>query len=159
MAETVASPPANPKDQVNVPSILMLLTAGIGVLSGLVSLVQHLAGSTAFSPEMVQKYMDQIQDPQAQQQIQQLMPLLQKLGAGGGAGGIIWALVGLAINGFVLFGAVKMRNLQSWGVALAAAILCVIPCCAGPCYCLGIPAGIWALVVLNRAEVKTAFVV
>jgi hypothetical protein len=34
--------------------------------------------------------------------------------------------------------------------------MALIPC-LGPCYILGIPAGIWALVVLARPEVREAF--
>jgi hypothetical protein len=39
---------------------------------------------------------------------------------------------------------------------MAASIIAIIPC-FGPCCCLGIPVGIWALVVINKPEVKSAF--
>jgi hypothetical protein len=38
---------------------------------------------------------------------------------------------------------------------MVGAITAVLPC--GPCWILGLPVGIWALVVLSRAEVKEAF--
>jgi len=70
-------------------------------------------------------------------------------------GGVFFPLIMLVANAFVLFGGLKMRNLESFGLAMAAAIIAVIPCC--PCGCIGIPAGIWALIVLNKPEVKAAF--
>ena len=39
---------------------------------------------------------------------------------------------------------------------VTASILAVIPCLS-PCFILGIPFGIWALVVINQADVKEAF--
>ncbi|MFP2897025.1 hypothetical protein [Corallococcus sp. 4LFB] len=66
------------------------------------------------------------------------------------------ALPGLCLNGLVVFGAWKMKNLQLHGLAMAVAIICCIPCC-GPAWGLGLIPGIWSLVVLNRPEVKAAF--
>jgi hypothetical protein len=37
-----------------------------------------------------------------------------------------------------------------------AAILAMVPCLT-PCCFLGLPVGIWALVVLNRAKIKSEF--
>ncbi|MDP8924982.1 MAG: hypothetical protein M3O34_19215 [Chloroflexota bacterium] len=48
-----------------------------------------------------------------------------------------------------------MRALRSWGVAMAGAILAIVPC--GPCCLLGLPFGIWAILVLIDDEVKQAF--
>ena len=55
-----------------------------------------------------------------------------------------------------LIGALKMMKLQSHGFAIATAIMMLIPC--GSCCCfLNIGAGIWALVVLQKPEVKSEF--
>ncbi|MBN8228682.1 hypothetical protein JYK02_14305 [Corallococcus macrosporus] len=66
------------------------------------------------------------------------------------------ALPGICLNGLVVFGAWKMKNLQLHGLAVTVAIICCIPCC-GPAWGLGLIPGIWSLVVLNRPEVKAAF--
>jgi predicted Zn finger-like uncharacterized protein len=60
--------------------------------------------------------------------------------------------------GLIAFGARKMRNLSShgWGMASAIMAIAALPL-FGPC---GLPIfgpGIWALVVLNRLNVKAAF--
>ncbi len=56
----------------------------------------------------------------------------------------------------VILGAIKMKNLQSYGFAMAASIIAMIPCIS-PCCFLGLPFGIWALVVLCDDQVKAAF--
>lgn len=69
---------------------------------------------------------------------------------------MVFGLILMFLHAFVIFGAVSMMRLRNYGVAYTAAVLSVIPCCSG-CYFLGIPFGIWALVVLNREDVKAAF--
>ena len=54
------------------------------------------------------------------------------------------------------FGAVCMLRMRRYGFAMASAILALIPVCS-PCFFLGIPFGIWALVVLSQAEVRQRF--
>jgi len=56
----------------------------------------------------------------------------------------------------ILLGALKMKNLQSYGFAMTAAILAMIPCLS-PCCLLGFPMGIWAIAVLVDPQVKAAF--
>jgi len=64
-------------------------------------------------------------------------------------------LLGLAISLLVGYGALQMLKLRSYGWSLAASILALIPC-TSPCCVVGLPIGIWALVVLSRPEVKAA---
>jgi hypothetical protein len=105
----------------------------------------------------------------------QLFSVVVNLGAVGGAGNfgpqplpaqfpqgaLVGILVGttfvsIALSAFIIWGAVRMRNLQSYGMAMGAAILAMLPC-IWPCCLLGLPFGIWALVVLSDADVKMAF--
>jgi hypothetical protein len=62
----------------------------------------------------------------------------------------------IVLHSVVLFGAISMLRMKNLGLAYTAAVISVIPCCSG-CYVLGIPFGIWALIVLNRPEVKASF--
>lgn len=68
------------------------------------------------------------------------------------------ALLGLGLIGglIILFGGIKMRNLQNYGLCMTASILAMIPCLSC-CFLIGIPVGIWALVVLSKPEVKNLF--
>lgn len=77
-----------------------------------------------------------------------------------------WALIGpiVAIGGGILFllmsifmmiGAGSMWRLGSYGLAVFAAILAVLPWT--PTFLIGVPVGIWALLVLKEPDVKAAF--
>jgi hypothetical protein len=72
-----------------------------------------------------------------------------------GASGIVSGIVGILMAVAVIAGAIKMKKLENYGMAMAAAIIAMIPC--NCCCVLGLPFGIWALVVLNDANVKAAF--
>jgi len=70
---------------------------------------------------------------------------------------IILCVVGLAIDAFIVFGALKMMRLESYGLAVAAAVLSVIPCLSSPCIALGVPFGLWSIFVLMEPEIRGAF--
>lgn len=71
------------------------------------------------------------------------------------AGGIVGALIGIVFGGLITFGSLKMKNLQSFGLAMTASIIAMLPCHI--CCLVGLPIGIWSLVVLNKPEVKSSF--
>ncbi len=63
----------------------------------------------------------------------------------------------LGLSAVILLGGLKMLKLRNYGLCVAAAVIALVPCLS-PCCCLGLPIGIWALVVLLKPEVKSAFV-
>ena len=67
---------------------------------------------------------------------------------------IIWA-ISLACSALVFLGGTKMKQLQSYGLAVAASIVSILPC--NGCCCVGLPIGVWALMILLTADVKLAF--
>ena len=69
---------------------------------------------------------------------------------------IIGNLLGLLLSVLILIGAAKMRSLRSYEFSVTAAIVAMLPCVT-PCCLLGLPFGIWALIVLTRPEVKSQF--
>jgi hypothetical protein len=84
-------------------------------------------------------------------------PQMQKLiGTLGGSLGIVQNIIGGIVGVIVLLGAAKMQKLQSYQFALTASIVAMVPCIS-PCCVFGLPFGIWALVVLNKPEVKSQF--
>lgn len=68
----------------------------------------------------------------------------------------IWGILLIVASVFVLYGALQMKKMTNYGTAKAAAVVASIPL-LGPCCLLGIPFGIWALVVLGKPGVKEAF--
>jgi uncharacterized membrane protein len=77
-------------------------------------------------------------------------------GSGEFFGSIVSLIVWIVMNLAIAAGAISMIRLRSHRSAQTAAIMSVIPVCS-PCFVLGIPFGIWALIVLNRPGVKQRF--
>lgn len=127
--------------RVKGPAIALKVTAIVGlvlVALGLIWNIMVLSG--------VQIGMQQINDPQMQK-------LLSSLGGGLG---IVQDIIVAAMSIIVLIGAAKMQTLRNYQFALTAAIVAMLPCIS-PCCVFGLPFGIWALVVLNKPEVKSQF--
>ena len=73
-----------------------------------------------------------------------------------GAFGIGVSLVAVCMAAFIIYAALKMRELSHWELAVAASVLAMIPCIS-PCCIIGLPIGIWSLIVLTKPEIKAAF--
>ena len=69
---------------------------------------------------------------------------------------VTYGLANVAVNVLILVGAVKMKKLRNYPLAMAVSILALIPC-VGPCCLFGIPFGIWALIALCDDSVRMAF--
>jgi hypothetical protein len=121
--------------QVKGPAVGLMVTAGIGIFFQLISLVLHLLGTGLGAMGGGNERMSQMMS---------------------GTVGMVASVIGLVIGGVIFMGASKMKTLQSYGFAMAACILAMIPCIS-PCCLLGLPIGIWALIVLMKPEVKSAF--
>ncbi len=123
------------------PAIALIVTAGLGVAYyGLSGLFTFITGGAMFHHGM---------PPHIPPQMRAFVE-----GMRGPLAGVV-SLAVVALNGFVLFGAIQMLRLRNYGVALAAAIAAMLPC---QCCCVfGLPFGIWALVGLNKPEVKSQF--
>jgi len=72
-----------------------------------------------------------------------------------------WGTAALGVLGFlvapvIIFGAIQMLRGRSFGLSRTAAILAVIPL-TSCCFVVGVPFGIWALVVLSQPDVKALF--
>ena len=71
-------------------------------------------------------------------------------------GGALAGLLAAAVYAVIFFGAWSMKNLKRQIFAIAAAVLALISCCS-PCFLIGAPLGVWALITLNSPNVKSAF--
>lgn len=129
------SPPVN-LDQVNGPALALMIIAGINLALGALSLILNVLGTSFISTQ-------QLPD----QAWAQMMS---------GTMGVVLNLVGMAVSGIIFYGGWKMKQLENHGLAVTSSILAIVPC-TSPCCLLGIPIGIWALVVLFKPEIKSAF--
>ena len=129
---------------VSAPAVCLIVTAILGMLNSVVGVVFSLVGARIPG-------LDLAKDPQFAR-FERVIEMFS------GTAGVISGLISLAVGAFILVGALKMMKLRSYGLAMAASIIAMIPCLLPfPCCCLGLPFGIWALVVLCRPEVKSAF--
>ena len=128
--QPMAGNPALLQSKVNGPATFMMVLAIINLVLAPIGIIMNLV---------------QEPNPDLPEQFRMLE------GPIGIIGNILWMIT----NAIILMGALKMKKFQSYGLAMTASILCIL--CDWNCCCLGIGAGVWAIVVLNNAQVKAAF--
>ncbi len=143
------------RNKTNVPGILLLIVGILNVLGALYFAFNGVV--TLLDPQMAMAAAKQF-NPQQEQQMKQLGWSMDQLVNATAIGYIILGAIGVIAAIIIIFGGVQMRNLRSYGLAVFASILALIPCISPMgCCVLGEVAGIWALVVLMNQDVKTAF--
>lgn len=129
--------PAAALAKVKAPALTMMILTGIGMLVGIAGLLMNIL-SVGFAATS------------------------RPSGSNGaypmfnGGVGIAGNLLGLGVGAFALWGLNEMRNARNWGVSLAAVIVSMAPC-LGPCFCINLFVGIWAIIVLVDKDVKPGF--
>jgi hypothetical protein len=105
--------------KVNGPATALLVIGAINVVLSLFGIVQNV--------------MYLVNPPQA---IDQAPPvegfdpqMMMKFVQGAGAVGIVMNFIAIGIAVVIVMGALKMKKLESWGMAVAAAALAMIPSC------------------------------
>ena len=68
--------------------------------------------------------------------------------------GLLVGLLVICCNVLIVVGALRMLRFKNYGLAITACILAMI---TPPGLILGLPVGIWALIVLSRHDVREAF--
>jgi hypothetical protein len=141
---TAGADASSARQQVSGPAIGLMVTGVLGGLGSLLGLLWNLLGLGAGFAGA---------DLRGNPELEHLVTLLT------GTLGTIVQLLILGVSCFIFYGGLKLRNLESYPLCVVAVILAIltIACCSCPSCCIGPPAGIWALVVLNRPEVKSQF--
>jgi len=125
------------------PAIAMMVIAGLDIAAGIVDVLLRLLGIGFYAANTAQ-----FGRPGGPRGVGPEFLASGVLGIGGD-------ILGMAVAVLILVGALKMKSLSSYGLAMTACIVSMIPCHS--CCCLGLPFGIWGLVMLNKPEVKDAF--
>ncbi|NTX04829.1 hypothetical protein HUA74_24900 [Myxococcus sp. CA051A] len=141
-------PGTNPKEAVSLPAILLMVTSAVTFLWALTNM------ATPVGPEQLDQIYNDPNLARYRDAIDQNRETIEWFVSMGGRLATFGPVV--LLNALTFFGAFKMRQLQSRGLAMAGAIASLVPCC-GTCGCLALPISIWALVVLAKPEVKAAF--
>jgi hypothetical protein len=124
-------------DQVSGPSVGLLITGILGAVLSFIGLIASLF-ETGIESIKAHRYFEEYAD------------------LAEGAAGVAFCFVGLLLAAFIIYASLKMKELTQWGLCLAASIIAMIPC-VSPCCIVGLPIGIWCLVVLTKPEVRAAF--
>ncbi len=150
MTENPDRLPPSPQDpNVATAGTLLMVVGVLGIVYALISIASAALSSSGLMASI-------LKDPALQEQLKKSASepgvMMQRVM------GLGWGLVMGLANGFVVFGGLKMRENKNYPVALIAAVVACVPCCfTGCCTIFSIPAGIFALMTLTRAEVKAAF--
>ncbi len=70
---------------------------------------------------------------------------------------LIWGISGFFASFLVTFAGLRLRSARSAWLIYLGAIAAMFPCCGSACCVLGLPLGVWALVVMQDEQVKAAF--
>ncbi len=143
--------------KVTPPAIGLIVTGVLNVLLSLWGIISSALFVAGLNP-MAQGQMQQFEELAAQggEQAAMAETIMQVTSVMQGPVGLVAGIIQLVIGGVIIAGAIKMKNLQSYGFALTATILAMIPCLSNCCI-VGLPIGIWALVVLLDNNVKQGF--
>lgn len=140
--------PAAAAAALKVPAILLIIFGVLGLLMTFVSPFLK-----KFWVDVSLHFIEQM-NIQLPQQSRDQMEAARS--AGFGFQDAFGLMLGLVSNTVILLGGFKMLKVQTWGLALAATILFMLPC-GSFCCCIGLPLGVWFIIVLNKPEIKSAF--
>ena len=122
----------DPAGRVAAPAIGLMVAGGLSAVFTLFSLLILGIGGTAA-----------ISDPE----VRDALPGFGILA--------VFGIVKLVLDALTIYAGLQMRQLRSWTLCMAGSVAAMLPCSA--CCLLGLPMGIWALIVLIDNEVKRLF--
>jgi len=136
-----ATPGADARGLVSGPATALMIFGILLVLGALWGIASHLLG------------LNRGVDPAVMRDLPP--PFVEIIRITQGPLGLVMNVIGLLLGAFEILASTKLRKLESYGLVMTASILAMVPwsCCC----CVGLPIGIWILVVLAKPEVKSAF--
>lgn len=130
------------QDKVKGPAVALVVVASLGALLSIMGLA-FTGAMTSFYESMGMPE-EQLEQMRAMQSANFVITLVATVFA-------------VAADAFVIWAGLRMMKLQGWVPAVVASFLVMIPCFSSVCCVVGIPIGIWSLVVLFNQDVKRAF--
>jgi hypothetical protein len=133
-----------------LPGIFMIITGVVNLLFCLGGGLVGVAYSSMSDAQLREAY--QQQNPAQRKQLEDAgwgPEDIRKVGIYGGYGGAgLWGVSSL----ITIIGGICMCARKARGLAIFAALVTVLPCVTSPCCLLGLPVGIWSLIVLFRSQ-------
>jgi hypothetical protein len=134
---TYGQPQYDPSRAVRMPAVGLIITSSFWLIMLVVLLVLNLFQLLSGAEMNVQQGGDFLGEA--------AMPM-----------NLVLIMLLSVVTSCVLYGSLNMMQRRNYGVAVTAAVLSVAPCFS-PCLFVGIPFGLWALLLLLRPEVKYGF--
>jgi hypothetical protein len=139
----------------SAPGVLMIVTGLVNLLIAFGAFSMGYTFQKMPREELERAY--QQQDPQQRKQLEDAGWTVDDFRniyvRGGYGGGGFWVLCAL----LTVAGGACMLARKARGLAILSAIVTAVPCVTSPFCLLGMPIGIWALIVLFQPDVKNAF--
>jgi hypothetical protein len=129
---------ARARERVLMPAIFLMISGGLGFAYAVFNAAVFFSGVNENNPNPLIKEDPNMKNDPAYKAGQYAV--------------IVGTIIGSAL---VIVGGLQMKNLKNRGFVMFTSILAMTPC--NCCCLLGIPFGIWSLVVLNDETVKRAF--
>ncbi|WP_375771586.1 hypothetical protein NR798_12030 [Archangium gephyra] len=142
------------REAVTIPAYMLMGTGALVALFWLLNLLSAVTGVGSGERELPPEFYS---NPNLEPYREIAERLLASQAEGPSVLGILFSLLGVGLGGLIAFGGLQMTKFRMYGLALAASIISVIPCFSCCCCVIGLPVGIWSLVVLSRQDVRAAF--
>ena len=153
MENSPSSPGSAPervaRRKVSSPAVFLMGVGGVAIVDALLHFFQLLTAPTEVPEsfygtfDILSEYFDEL--PFIDETYQVII----------GPAGYLYVAFTLAVGVLMFVGGLKMKNLEGRGLAMTGALLALFP--SSYCCVVGLPVGIWALLVLRAPEVKAAF--
>lgn len=137
-----------------IPGVLLIVTGVLSLIGSVIGLIQ-----LPQMPAQMDQAMAQIEaDPNipAEQKAAWKDAITTMKQVAEHPGAIAGYVLGIVASLVVVLGGIKLMNLSGSTLPMIGSVFAMIPCTVGCCCVLGVPAGIWALVVVNRSDVRAA---
>jgi hypothetical protein len=146
---------AQAAERVKLPAIFLIVAGALTIFWGGYLVFTGIAARADVGNVKEQMGQMNAQQKQQMQELEKQGFSVEGIIKGTSTGYIIAGVLALRALAMMI-GGIMMLQLKGYGLAVLGSVLALLPCLT-PCCVLGMPFGIWALVVLNNAEVKAAF--
>jgi hypothetical protein len=144
----------NAQSAVRFPATLLIMVGVLSAILALLGLIQlhsvpaqcdQMITAIENNPGLPRETKDQYID----------MITLWKEYAEAGTGIIAYYTLNIVCSMFIVLGGINMLRLSGPIIPMLSSMLAMVPCVTTSCCCcLGLPVGIWALIILNREDVR-----
>lgn len=142
-------------EKLKVPAILMMVLAILAFLMSFSGLFVDQSAMMEGYIDIMQPFMEEAM-AESGQDWEEFKEQMLSNATGPGAMGKAMTVFQLLMYLAILGGSLMMLKGKNYGFSVVAVVLSSIPC-FGPCCCLGMIPGIWALVILFKPEIRAGF--